>query len=445
MATVSPTFTKPAELPFDIVQEQARIARKQKMVDALAEQSIQYRGNTEMAGNVAIKRSPFEALAQALTGGVLGYADKSLADRADALPGKLDQINKSEMARVQELAKTDPVAAQHAGETSSSPLVRALFERTAERDAEMRKMLGEKGAGASTGSSVVQAAQTGSLNALTPKAPAISEKAGVLFNEETGQPMPALPQEAQFRANERPDGSVDYISRQTGKGTAGGAPRTTINTNTSIINKGQQKGSETHYTLAEKQLAEAEDALNAGSSMRGTLNEMKQLDQAGMFNGTGAEQIMAVAKAGQQLGLNFRPDALANAEAYRSAQTQLWQTLVSKMGGNKGVTKEEAEEIKMILPRVTDSPLARQRILQILDNSHVRAVARYDMLSKALQEGYNADNPSASLEAKRKAYVPQGPGTPIVPAAAMPASPSNSATSPSKPMTAAEFLKQRGR
>jgi hypothetical protein len=411
MATVTPTFSqigaKPSELPFDISQEQLKIARKQKMIDALAEQAMQYRGNTEMAGNVAIKKSPLEALAQTLTGGVLGYADSKLAEKSDALPGKLDELNKSELAKVRAIMAVDPKEGLQQALVSKSSLVRAWGEAEFKKQAEMQKMLGEKGAGAATGSSVVAAAQGGGVGALTPKAGEMQELGGIIFDKEQGKPITPLGPEGQFTPSYDARGNLMQTQPQTGKlDQVDKAPKVQVSSTANVA--GPKAGAEALWKGVETDLADRRKALGQSQSLLGTLNDMEQLDKNGMYGGMTGPATQAIAKAGQAVGVPVDENTIANSTAYRSAQTKIWQNLVSQMGGNKGVTKEEAEEIKVILPRINDDTVGRQRIIQILRNSHARNVQQYGQMAGAAQRSYQHDDPTVYHQELGKLYTDDG-------------------------------------
>lgn len=387
----------PQGLPLVYQTEMNRLGRKQAVANALAGQALQY-SPTEMVGQVAVAQSPWSILGKTLTGGIAGHQARD-TDRKMAALGNQYQTEKERAAQVvMQRYQTDPRGAVAMALMSKYPELQSWGQAQFKTNTKLQEQRSGEALKRGTNASVIQANNAGSDQWLQPKAGELQtvSPGTMLINKDTGlrdqtldgavhQQM--LPNGAM--ANVMPDGTIEAADK---------APKVQLGVTQYAQREGLGKGFEKAYEDDAKLRAD----LQAGQEMMGTLADMEALDRAGMYNGFGAEQTMALAKIGQQLGMDIDPSRLANAEAYRSAQVQLWQKLISKMGGNRGVTQEEAAEIKQILPRIADSPQGRARIMQILRNSQQRAAQRYNRLNLALQAAQKSEDPSLYWEENRK-------------------------------------------
>ena len=371
MTTIDTSFSKegikPAELPMDISQEQMKLARKQRMIDALSDQALKYRGDTQMAGNVAIAKSPLEALAQALTGGVLGYADKKIDEKGAELPGKLDALNRSEMEKVQTLAATDPEAAQAYGQTSRSPIVRALFEQKAKEAGLLNRTMAEKALGAGTNASVVAAAQGGGIKAVQPRAAEQQELGGIILNKETGLPSAPLPQDAQFRQGYDARGNLVQTQPQTGK-MDGVIKAPTINNNMRVDQHVEKEFDKKVGTgAAEDVLALGKASRQAETTLQG-IGEARAAMQSGIDSGMAAPFVDTLGRAAAAAGLPVDTQKLANNTTYRATiAAELAQYLTTQGGGGRGTTDKDMEILKQKYWKLEQTPEGQAQIMDMLE------------------------------------------------------------------------------
>lgn len=377
--------SKAVEMPADVVAKQQGVARRQRLADMLTNMAFAPTP-TQMVGPVAVRQSPFEAIARTFAGGLAGHKQKNIDTDLQGIANDYQQAQRQAIAD----ALSKPTEREQAQAMLSRPDLPAVYEQGQNMLKELQQRqttFGKEAMSGMTNQGKMQAAQTGSFaggQTLQDKAQEYDPNK-LQIDPTTGQPLAAT--KGSVGQVMSPQGSL--LNKNLHTGALDSVDKATkVNVGTSAQVFAEKKGIAKAIDL----LSEDEKNLQESQNMLGVLNDMEQLDKAGMYNSTGAPQIMELVKLGQALGLNYDKDKLANAEAYRAAQVQLWQNLISKMGGNRGVTAEEAKEIKQMLPRINDSPEGRARILSILRKSHQRAVQRYKMSSEALQKGLGAED-----------------------------------------------------
>ena len=434
MATIDTSYSKegikPAELPMDISQEQMKLARKQRMIDALSDQAMKYRGDTQMAGGVAIAKSPLEALAQALTGGVLGYADKNIDEQGAELPGKLDALNRSELEKVQTLGATDPEAAQAYGQTSRSPLVRAMFEQKAKEAGLLNRTMAEKALGAGTNASVVAAAQGGGIKAVQPKAGEQQELGGIILNKETGLPSAPMPQEAQFRQGYDARGNLVQTQPQTGK-MDGVIKAPTINNNMRIEQQVEKEFDKKVGTgAAEDVLALGKASRQAETTLQG-ISEARAAQQSGINSGMAAPFVDTLGQAAAAAGLPVDSQKLANNATYRATiASELAQYLTTQGGGGRGTTDKDMEILKQKYWKLEQTPEGQVQIMDMLERKARRnqqdfrtSVERVRKINPSAAQYLDLGLPNGPEQAQPG--VPAEPRAPGVPGAQQPQAPAS--------------------
>lgn len=183
------------------------------------------------------------------------------------------------------------------------------------------------------------------------------------------------------------------------------APKVTVG-GQQVINAGQKAGMEAYW----KNAANTVDALGqAAQSAQNNLNslaELENLHKQGVFsNATSGIQTFAWNLA-QAFDLPIDTKKLANTETYNAGITDLWQGLVAKYGGNRGVTKEEAEEIKKMLPLAASSPQAREQIFSVLKNVASRQINQYHSANRRFAKAVKMDDPEMFAEEFGNIYNP---------------------------------------
>ena len=156
---------------------------------------------------------------------------------------------------------------------------------------------------------------------------------------------------------------------------------------------GQKAGSEAYFKNAAGKVEALGNQAGQASNVKQTISEMRNLDSQGIFSNVTSGPATFLTNLGEAVGVKVDAQKLGNTETFNALTTDLWQGLVSKFGGNRGVTKEEALEIKKMLPLATSSPQARQQLYSILENVADRQIKQYQSADKAFSEAVYQDDP----------------------------------------------------
>lgn len=171
--------------------------------------------------------------------------------------------------------------------------------------------------------------------------------------------------------------------------------------------------------LTAKQVDDFGNVAQASAQDLSAISQMRTMDQEGIFSNVTASPARFLNSLAQVAGAKIDADKLARSEAFEGEAIKLWQQAISRMGGNRGVTKEEAIEIKNLVPQATHSAAARQRMYQILENTAKRNIENYSLAQDAFAEAVSADDPQAFTRRTKGIYVPQipsaSPTEPITP------------------------------
>ena len=187
----------------------------------------------------------------------------------------------------------------------------------------------------------------------------------------------------------------DMYQNETGTGKIlklDNAPNVTVG-GTSVVNAGQNAGMKAYWENAAKTVDTLGQQAQSAQNNLNSLAELKNLHDKGLFSNAPSGIQSFAANLGQAFGLPVDQAKLANTETYNAGITDLWQGLVSKYGGNRGVTKEEAEEIKRMLPLASSSPQAREQIFQVLGNVANRQINQYHSANQRFAKAVKMDDP----------------------------------------------------
>lgn len=195
------------------------------------------------------------------------------------------------------------------------------------------------------------------------------------------------------------------------------APRVTVDARSTVHNAGPKKGAEVIFSEAAKTVKELGDQARSAQGVRDAVTRMVSLDQQGVFSNatTGPVTFISNLMQAANLPLSEKMAAkLGNTESYNAVATEAWQKLVSQYGGNRGVTKEEAEQIKTILPQTKNSPQARQQLYTILGNVAERTINQFRVSNKAFGDAVRADDPGKWTDHFETLFSAPDPGKPAV-------------------------------
>lgn len=234
----------------------------------------------------------------------------------------------------------------------------------------------------------------------------IGEVGGTIYDKdklETVQLGGAKPSQAVF------NGDLYEVSPSTGQWKKlDNAPK--ISTSVSVggpVIHGQKAGMAEYFKSAAGQVQALGERARMATDVKQTLSELQNLDSRGIFSNVTTGPATFLANLGEVAGVPVDTAKLGNTEAYNALTTDLWQGLVSKFGGNRGVTKEEAVEIKKMLPLAANSPQARQQLFRLLNNVADRQIVQFQNANRSFAQSALQEDPTIFSEGFADTYVPE--------------------------------------
>lgn len=439
----------------------AALARKMKLAEVMQAQGLQMPTGTEMAGRVAIQRSPMEYLAKVAQAYMGGKQVESLDEERKQLGGRYQADLQSGIGRFIDGISTKPgmQPEQHGNNPSAyqaptgvSPVeaqqakMRAVMEAIGSNHPVLQQIgmsqlteMQKNGLTVkdllphATGASAKHMVTTGSTAGFEPKVELRGVQPGELTvgddgnirNPGTpGQPKPSGPIVPQGWKHEgtseggahlaRDPGGDLYQQTATGWKKLDNAPKISVSPQTNVFPAGQKAGAEHFWKNIADQVEKYNQAATAASLQKQSLAELKNLESQGINSGVPAPAATWVQNFAQSIGVPLTEKQIAklgNSEGFNSVATELWQNVISKSGGNRGVTKEEAMELKNITPQLANSPEARLRMYAILERAADRAIKQHEAAHYNYTEALQAQDFKKVNPALFNASMPQ-PQTP---------------------------------
>jgi len=188
------------------------------------------------------------------------------------------------------------------------------------------------------------------------------------------------------------------------------APRVTVGVTNNPVFAGQKAGMSEYFKRASQQVDKLGQAADNSQQLMGILDTLEGLHKAGINSNITSDMATAAQNLGQALGVKVDTNKLGNTEAYNSLIVDLWQKAVSQNGGNRGVTAEEAQEIKKLTPMARYSPEAREQLFGIQRQIAQRNIVRYQNANESFAKAAAADDPSLFKipDDISGAYIPSG-------------------------------------
>jgi len=369
----------------------------QRLADMLrmnAMQPIQSVSNSPLA---AI--SPLQVMAQALMGYSANRAgDKHMEDMRN-LSKMMEGDKQAGLAQFNDEYATDPNKAIFNLMAARSPVLQAMGKTLSKGAVQPKDLIK-----AATNESILTS--KGNPSGLAPKLELKTVEPGKPLMDQGGNIVnPASVQPGAAPNYQTINGDL-YGVTQTGMDQINKAPR--VNTNVSI-NTPQNHGLKEYFGNANKSLEDLKGKATGAVNTLRALNELKSMEDSGIFSNVTSGPSTFVANLAQAFGMPISDEMakkLGSTESYNAAATDLWQTLVSKYGGNRGVTKEEAEQIKKILPLASNSPEARKFIVDTLSRAANRQINDFSTANQAFAEAVQNNDISKLAPIMERVMVP---------------------------------------
>jgi hypothetical protein len=245
--------------------------------------------------------------------------------------------------------------------------------------------------------STVDAAKGGGVNALKPKK-SVKEVGGVLYDENTMQVV-------QLKDSYDPNkiikiaGDTYQVNPSTSKlEKMDNAPKVTVsNSMGGVVMPGQKAGMEEIFKKTGDRVVELGKAAQVATSNLQAISELKNLESQGIYSNVTTAPTTFFTNLAQAVGVPLdqkKVATLGNTESFNAIATDLWQGVVNKYGGNRGVTEKEAQELKKIVPQAANSPQARARMYQILESVSQRQIGQYKNANSSYNKALQTQNPA---------------------------------------------------
>lgn len=443
---------------YDYEAEQSDLDRRQKLLEAMAQGSMGPIQTFQSGGQTGVI-SPFQVLDQLLKGYIAGKGQSKLKDDRAALSQRyssdlakgMEQFYRtSEGGAVPSMA-LQPDAQGNPRMVQQAPDKRkAILDLMASNHPVLREM----------GMKLISQKPEADPYAILPKdALAHFDPTSVAKNPR--DPSTWAPKEDIRTLGERfwkvgkggveNIGGVEYSDplRMAGVGLVQGSnatgkldvidktPKTTVSVNASPVLGGQKAGMEAYFKSAANKVEALGNLATTAQDNLNSLAELKNLDAKGIFSNVTSGPATFLSNLAQAAGMQVDTAKLANTENYNAITTDLWQGLVAKYGGNRGVTKDEALEIKKLLPLATNSPQARQQLFTVLENVGARQIAQYQSANDAFARASLAEDPTIFSKEFGNVFTPQPSRTqPALP-------PAGAAAGTGQPISLDDYLRKQ--
>lgn len=365
--------------------EQASIARRQKIADAMMSGQLLPQ---QQVGHPSVQKSWLEALLPAAQAMLGNNMNKKLEARQTGLTDRYNKDLQDGMAAFGQTAGTDRNKAIQDALASNHPVLREYAMKEAAKRAESALQAKDL-VGISDPASVLANQQDPTK--WSPKRD-IGEVGGMIYDKNA---LSTVTLNGAKPTTETINGDLYETNPSTGqKKKLDNAMKVTVPVQVSNVNQAQRAGMGAFFTNAAKKVDELGSLAQTATGLKQSLAELDNLDSQGIFSNATSGPATFLANVGQIAGVPVDTKKLGNTETYNAIITDVWQGLVSKYGGNKGVTKDEATEIKKMLPLAMSSPGARKQINRILSNVADRQIQQYEYANQSFAKAAQADNPS---------------------------------------------------
>ena len=196
-------------------------------------------------------------------------------------------------------------------------------------------------------------------------------------------------------------------------------PKTTVNTHVggpSIqMGAGQKAGYEAAFKKNADTVSEMGDKARTAAAQNSTLAQMNTLSDGGTYTGPTSQGALKLGQLASSLGMNVDQKTLTNSQTYNALATRVWQQAISAAGGNKGITAAEAEQLRTLSPELAQTPAGRKQITAVLKSINDRQIGDFRKANSSYNESLKNQDPT--LFDLGPTMLPDTSQVPIVPAA----------------------------
>lgn len=159
-----------------------------------------------------------------------------------------------------------------------------------------------------------------------------------------------------------------------------------VRVNANTINKGETEFSKELGKDVAGQFKAVRAAAEQGYKTLSTVEQLRDLDTKGVFQGPTANLALVLGQFGNTIGLPVDQAKLANSEAYqRQFSKEIAQVLMQGGGVGRSMTDEDRKRFEASLPSMLQSPQGRAQIYGQLELESKRSIARATSFQKQLE------------------------------------------------------------
>lgn len=182
------------------------------------------------------------------------------------------------------------------------------------------------------------------------------------------------------------------------------------------VNTGINKGEEAYWSTLGKNLPELESQAMAANRTNQSLQSMIDLGNKNTFSGSLAPGQVGATQFFNSLGINIKPETLANTREFQAQSNILVLDFMGAMGGARGFSKEESAILYDAFPKIIDSPQARERIARMLITRNNRLINDYNTTRDQFEQGIGKPLASPRIAPfERATPADQNPSAPRIP------------------------------
>lgn len=416
--------------PYD--QQMMQLQHGQRLADMLrmnAMQPIQSVSNSPLASI-----SPVQVMAQALMGHSANMAGQKSMEDMRNLSQMMEGDKQAGLAQFNEEYGADPNTAIFNLMAARSPVLQAMGKTLSKGIVQPKDLIK-----AATNESIL--ASRGNPAGLAPKLELKTVDPGKPFIDQGGNIVnPTSVQPGAAPSYQKVDGDL-YGVTATGMDQINKAPRT--NVSNTVVNGPQNQGLSEVFKKGVQLTSELGEQARGAVETLHSLDNLANLDKQGIFSNLTSKPSAFLANIAQAVGAPLPQeviDKLSNTSAYNSEVTNVWQKWISQIGTNKGLTKEEAMELKDALPLAAHSPEARAKIIELMRRAATRTIENHRNAVDAYTQSYRSQDPSDILRAMGEMQVPGATTAPTETTG----NPIGTQISPAQVPKFEDLIKQRG-
>lgn len=378
------------------------IARRQKIAEALQQQSLQPLVQAQNLGPMASQTHWTNGLAKVLQAYLGAKGQEKASEDKSNLSRQYQQDLAEGMAQYDRTSRgySSPMSEDLGGgvvpaqEVKADPR-KAVLDAMASNHPVLRefamKQMAEQAKGQVTPKDLLPYANPAQLMQ-NPSDPSkwgsksnLGEVDGMVYDKDNRQIVQLAGPKPEFI---KVDGDRYQVSPSTGaEKKLDNAPKITNNISTNVVNKGETKFMEGVGAANAKAFEEAKTAKVAAQRTIQSMKKLEQLDAQGVYSGPAAQPAMFVGSLLDGLGMKVDTKKLATSQAY---QGELLSNLGAQLTGSlaRSTTDKDIEILKAPLPQLVASPEGRAALRRQAIAKAQEHIEYADGVQSKLMEAY---------------------------------------------------------